>query len=100
MDYELYENSTVAALEDSPSHSKSSWNMPSDGSMDNNDEYFDWNPLKIDEETTEPVSGQSTRKRKLPPADTAAPKSRAYQQAKDPLAQDKDKKAQVQNGTF
>jgi hypothetical protein len=93
MDYQLYDNSNIL--------------LNSDGSMDNNDEYFDWNPLKINEDHAE--NGQvsnvrQTRKRKLPSIEASPSKIKqapSYKAVQDPLAIDEkhnQKKAPAQNG--
>ena len=107
MDYELYDNSNILLNGENPNNSKNSWNIPSDGSMDNNDEYFDWNPLKIDEDHVEHGQVSNTRqsrKRKLPTIEASPSKIKqttAYKSVQDPLAVDEkqnQKKASVQSG--
>lgn len=106
MDYELYDETSVLLNE---SHSntliKNPWNIESDGSMDNNEEYFDWNPLKIDEENhVENGHQRSHRKRKLPMIETnnaiKINKSKNFKLDNDPLSAEEKKRAAPQNGTF
>ncbi|KAJ8924154.1 hypothetical protein NQ315_006938 [Exocentrus adspersus] len=98
MDYQLYENSDV--LLNDNSDSKQSWSIPSDCSMDNN-EYFGWNSLKIDEENEQ---GKATRKRKLSGnMEERKDKQNGFKLAKDPLSIDDKpapaKKASGQKGS-
>lgn len=107
MDFELYstQNSKVALEESSP-NSRNSWNIHSDGSMDNNDEYFDWtNSLKIDDDD----NNRTTRKRKLSVnlVDVAKVKNaNGFKSLKDPLDSETTtkhfqvKKANAQNGGY
>lgn len=101
MDYELYDNSNILLNGDNTNNSRSSWNIPSDGSMDNNDEYFNWNPLKIDEEHVEngQVSRQA-RKRKLTAIEASSSKIKQnFKNVQDPLAvDDKHGQKKAQNG--
>lgn len=92
MDFELYgsQNSKVL-LEQSSLQSKDDWNIASDGSMDNNDEYFGWtDSLKIDEEKFDEDNGKLTsRKRKLSSGLNEGGKIKngaAFKSMKDPLA--------------
>lgn len=71
------------------------WNIPSDNSMDNNDEYFGWtNDLKIDEEkftrsSNENVDSKIPRKRKLSDNSNESLKIKTvngYKTLRDPLA--------------
>lgn len=108
MDFELYgsQNSKVLLEENSP-ESKGSWNIPSDGSMDNNDEYFGWaNSLKIGEEKFDSDENKIRQKRKLSADENGKVKNgNAYKSLKDPLeietggkTQHQNKKPATQNG--
>lgn len=107
MDFELYaeQNSRVFVVEDSPG-SRGSWIIASDGSMDNNDEYFGWtNSLKIDDKFEGEGGNKAARKRKLS-VDNGKIKAGNYKNLKDPLeceADDKQypaKKMATQNGRY
>lgn len=101
MDFELYgsQNSKVLLEENSP-ESKASWNIPSDGSMDNNDEYFGWaNSLKIGEDKFESQENNKIRqKRKLSADESGKVKNgNAFKTLKDPLEIDTSTNKQPQN---
>lgn len=104
MEFKLYENSDVLITEDSL-NTKNSWHFNSDNSMDNNDEYFGWNSLKIDEEKFDSSSEKvEIRKRKLSPSteENKAKRINNYKLDKDPLAieekSDHMKKASTEKG--
>lgn len=93
MDFELYgsQNSKVLIEENNSLQSKDDWNIVSDSSMDNNDEYFRWtDSLKIDDEKFDDENGKLTsRKRKLSTALNEGSKIKngaAFKSLKDPLA--------------
>lgn len=103
MDFELYgssQNSKVLLEENSP-ESKASWNIPSDGSMDNSDEYFGWaNSLKIGDDKFDSQENNKIRqKRKLSSDENGKIKNgNAYNKSlKDPLEIDADTNKQPQN---
>lgn len=108
MDFELYgsHQNSKALLEENSPESKSSWNIPSDGSMDNNEEYFGWaNSLKIGEDKFESDEHKIRQKRKLSADENGKVKGGgAYKSLKDPLeleggkTQHQNKKAATQNG--
>lgn len=106
MDYELYDETSVLLNE---SHSdtlmKNPWNIESDGSMDNNEEYFDWNPLKIDEDNVESAHNQrAQRKRKLPIIETnnatKINKNKSFKLNHDSPSPEEKKRVSAQNGMF
>lgn len=111
MDFELYgsQNSKIL-LEHSSLQSKDEWNIASDNSMDNNDEYFGWtDSLKIDEEKFEENGKLTSRKRKLSSAINEGGKIKngtAFKSMKDPLACEASnkefiaRKTSSQNGRF
>lgn len=110
MDFELYgSQNSKALLEENSPESKTSWNIPSDGSMDNNDEYFGWaNSLKIGEDKYDSQENKVRQKRKLSSDESGKVKSgTAYKTLKDPLEidatskqQPPNKKAATQNGRY
>lgn len=68
MDFELYESqNSKVLLGDNSAQSKESWDIPSEGGMDHNDEYFGWaDSLKIDgEKYCADDNEKVCRKRKL-----------------------------------
>lgn len=80
MEFKFYSNSDILLIE---SNSKDSWsNLTQD--MDNEEEFFGWNSLKIDEE------GKTVpRKRKIPVELSEEQQStKQVQLAKDPLSFD------------
>lgn len=78
MEFKFYSNSDILLIE---SNSKDSWsNLPQ--VMDNDEELFGWNPLKIDEE------GKTVpRKRKLP-VELSEEQQSTKQLVRDPLSFD------------
>lgn len=112
MDFELYssQNSKVILLEENSPESKTSWNIPSDGSMDNNDEYFGWaNSIKLSDDKFDSSQENKVRqKRKLSSDENGKIKNgNTYKTLKDPLEieaslkqQPQNKKPATQNGRY
>lgn len=110
MDFELYASqNSKTLLEDNSPESKASWNIPSEGSMDNSDEYFGWaNSLKIGEDKFDSQENKVRQKRKLSSDESGKVKSgNAYKSLKDPLEidagskqQPPNKKPTTQNGRY
>lgn len=93
MEYKLYANSDALLIETSSSSSKESWNLANGIVMDNGEEYFGWNSLKIDEQEPGKIV---PRKRKASTelreeqhrAKQQQPQQGGFKMAKDPLAFD------------
>lgn len=108
MDFELCGSQNSKALLEDNCESKGSWNIPSDGSMDNNDEYFGWaNSLKIDEDKFEADGNKIRQKRKLSTDENGKIKNgNAFKTIKDPLElpstnkQQPSKKTVTNNGRY
>ncbi|XP_066142922.1 transcription factor CP2-like protein 1 isoform X1 [Euwallacea fornicatus] len=90
MEYKLYASSDTLLIETSSSSSKDSWTLSNSIVMDNGDEYFGWNPLKIDEHEGGKVVH---KKRKISPEPREEQQrtkqhQSGFRMTKDPLAFD------------